>query len=53
MTAPLVGPLTLSGFAHEWYFLFLFVILGLAGLYMAVQLSRHKRMLRFADMELL
>ena len=53
MTAPLVGPLTLSGFAHEWYFLFLLVVLGLAGLYIAVQLSRHKRMLRFANMELL
>ena len=53
MTVPLLGPLTLSGFAHQWYFLFLLVVLGLVGLYILVQLSRHKRVLRFANMELL
>jgi Ca-activated chloride channel family protein len=53
MTVPLLGPLTLSGFAHQWYLLFLIVVLGLVGLYVAVQLSGHKRMLRFANMELL
>ena len=53
MTVPVLGPLTLSGFAHKWYFLFLLVVLGLAGLYIIVQLSRHKRVLRFANMELL
>ena len=53
MTVPVVGPLTLSGFAHKWYLLFLLVVLGLVGLYIIVQLSRHKRVLRFANMELL
>ena len=53
MTLPLLGPMTLSGFEHKWFFLFLFVILGLVGLYVVVQLARHKRMLRFANMELL
>ena len=53
MTVPMLGPLTASGFAHKWCFLFLLVVLGLVGLYVGVQLSRHKRMLRFANMELL
>jgi Ca-activated chloride channel family protein len=33
MTLPLLGPMTLSGFEHVWFFLFLFVVLGLVGLY--------------------
>ena len=45
--------MTLAGFEHVWFFLFLFAVLGLAGLYIVVQLARHKRMLRFANMELL
>jgi len=45
--------MTLSGFEHVWFFLFLLVVLGLIGLYIVVQLARHKRMLRFANMELL
>ena len=53
MTLPLLGPMTLAGFEHVWFFLFLFVVLGLVGLYIVVQLARHKRMLRFANMELL
>ena len=53
MTLPLLGPMTLSGFEHPWFFLFLFVVLGLVGLYIVVQLARQKRMLRFANMELL
>jgi Ca-activated chloride channel family protein len=53
MTLPLLGPMTLSGFEHTWYFLFLLVVLGLVGLYIIVQLARQRRMLRFANMELL
>ncbi|MEZ0366447.1 VWA domain-containing protein [Mycobacterium sp. pUA109] len=53
MTLPLLGPMTLSGFAHAWFFLFLFVVIGLIALYVVVQAARHKRMLRFANMELL
>ena len=53
MTVPLLGPMTLSGFAHKWFLLFLLVVLGLVGLYIVVQLARRKRMLRFANMELL
>ena len=53
MTLPLLGPISLSGFKSPWFFLFLFVVLGLAALYVIVQLTRQKRMLRFANMELL
>ena len=53
MTLPLLGPMTLSGFEHAWFFLFLFVVLGLVALYIIMQLARQQRMLRFANMELL
>jgi Ca-activated chloride channel family protein len=53
MTLPLLGPMTLSGFEHPWYFVFLLVVLGIIGFYIVVQLARKKRMLRFANMELL
>ncbi|MBV9353155.1 MAG: VWA domain-containing protein, partial [Mycobacterium sp.] len=53
MTLPLLGPMTLSGFAHAWFFLFLLAVLGLAALYIIMQLARQRRMLRFANMELL
>ena len=53
MTLPLLGPMTLSGFEHKWYLLFLLVVLGLIGLYIVVQLARQRRMLRFANLELL
>ena len=53
MTLPLLGPMTLSGFAHSWFFLFLLVVFGLAALYILLQLARQRRMLRFANMELL
>ncbi|OBG34607.1 VWA domain-containing protein [Mycobacterium sp. E3198] len=53
MTLPLLGPMSLSGFAHSWFFLFLFVVVGLAALYIVLQLARQRRMLRFANMELL
>lgn len=53
MTLPLLGPMTLSGFDHSWFFLFLFAVAGLIALYVVLQLARQKRMLRFANMELL
>jgi Ca-activated chloride channel family protein len=45
--------MSLSGFAHSWFFLFLLVVFGLAALYILLQLARQRRMLRFANMELL
>jgi Ca-activated chloride channel homolog len=53
MTLPVFGPMTLSGFDHAWFFLFLFVVLGLAALYIAGQAARRKRMQRFANTEML
>jgi Ca-activated chloride channel family protein len=53
VTLPLLGPMTLSGFAHSWFFLFLLAVVGLAALYIVLQLARQRRMLRFANMELL
>jgi Ca-activated chloride channel homolog len=53
VTLPLLGPMSLSGFAHSWFFLFLLVVVGLAALYIVLQLARQRRMLRFANMELL
>src|SRR6202035_545015 len=53
MTLPLLGPMTLSGFAHAWFFVFLLVIVGLVALYIIAQVARQRRMLRFANMELL
>jgi Ca-activated chloride channel family protein len=45
--------MSLSGFAHAWWFLFLVVVAGLVALYIAVQRARRQRILRFANMELL
>src|SRR5690625_2653391 len=53
MTLPLLGPMSLSGFAHPWFLLFLLVAAGLAALYLVAQRARQRRMLRFANMELL
>lgn len=53
MTLPLLGPMALTNFAHPWFFLFLLLVAGLAALYIVLQFSRQKRILRFANMELL
>lgn len=53
MTIPFLGPLALSGFAHGWFFLYLIVVLGLAAAYVIAQFARHRRVLRFANMDLL
>src|SRR5882757_3889002 len=42
MTLPLLGPMTLSGFEHAWYFLFLLVVLAVVGLYVVVQIPRNR-----------
>lgn len=53
MRIPLLGPMSLTDFAYPWFFLFLAVIAALAALYVYTQLARQKRILRFANMELL
>jgi Ca-activated chloride channel homolog len=53
MTLPLLGPMTLSGFAHPWLFAFVVVPAAIVGLYLAVLFARRRRVLRFANMEVL
>ncbi|BBZ44595.1 VWA domain-containing protein [Mycobacterium parmense] len=53
MTLPFLGAMSLTGFAHAWFFLFFLVVVALAVLYVVMQLSRQRRILRFANMELL
>ena len=53
MNIPLLGPMSLTGFEHSWFFLFFIVVVVLVGLYIAAQIRRHRRVLRFANMELL
>jgi Ca-activated chloride channel family protein len=45
--------MTLSGFGTPWGFLFFLAVIAVIALYVYVQRSRHRRMLRFANMELL
>ncbi|HZA11000.1 VWA domain-containing protein [Mycobacterium sp.] len=53
MDLPLLGPMSLKGFQNGWFFLFLLVVAGIVALYIIVQVSRRRRVLRFANMELL
>lgn len=53
MTLPLLGPLTLSGFQDAWFFWFLLVVPLLVALFVAGRFCRRRRVLRFANMELL
>ena len=53
MNVPLLGPMSLSGFEHKWCFLFFLVVLILAALSVLAQMARRRRVLRFANMELL
>jgi Ca-activated chloride channel family protein len=53
VSLPLLGPMALTNFAHPWFFLFLLVVAALVALYIYVQRARQKRILRFANMELL
>ena len=53
MTLPLLGPMTLSGFEHAWFFLFLLVVLGAGRALHRRAAARQRRTLRFANLELL
>ncbi|MBV8927955.1 MAG: VWA domain-containing protein [Mycobacteriaceae bacterium] len=53
MHVPVIGILTLSGFANSWFFLFLVIVCAVVALYVVVVRARRKRVLRFANMELL
>jgi Ca-activated chloride channel family protein len=44
---------SLTSFQHAWFFLFLLAVLLLMGSYVAMQFARRRRVLRFANMEVL
>ena len=53
MKLPLLGPISLAGFQHAWFFLCLLLVLLVVGVYLVALLARRRRVLRFANMELL
>jgi Ca-activated chloride channel family protein len=54
MNIPLLGPASLTGFQHIWWFvLFVIISVALVALYFIAQLARRRRLLRFANTELL
>ncbi|WP_156767303.1 VWA domain-containing protein, partial [Mycobacterium sp. E796] len=53
MKLPLLGPVSLTGFQNAWFFLFLLAVALLIGIYVVVQFARRRRVLRFANMEVL
>ncbi|OBH04397.1 hypothetical protein A5696_05085, partial [Mycobacterium sp. E2699] len=53
MKLPLLGPVSLTGFQNAWFFLLLLAVLLLIGAYVALQYARRRRVLRFANMEVL
>lgn len=53
MTLPLLGPITLAGFAHAWFFLFAFVAAAVTVLYPMMLRKRRTRVLRFANLHIL
>jgi Ca-activated chloride channel family protein len=50
---PWLGPVSLTGFQNAWFFLFLLIVLLVVGAYVAQQFARRRRVLRFANMEVL
>jgi len=48
-----MGPVSLAGFENAWFFLFLLIVFLLVGIYVAQQYARRRRVLRFANMEVL
>lgn len=53
MKVPLLGPVSLTGFQNAWFFLVLLIVLLVIGLYIVQQFARRRRVLRFANMEVL
>jgi Ca-activated chloride channel family protein len=53
MTVPLLGTLSVSGFANAWFLLFFVAIAAMTAIYPVVLRARRRRVLRFANLELL
>src|SRR6478752_822020 len=53
MTVPVLGPVSMTGFQHGWFFLYALVCIAALAGYVAVQVARRRHVLRFANMDLL
>ncbi len=53
MTLPLLGTFSVSGFTHGWLFLLMIAVLALLAAYVVAQRARRRRVLRFANLDLL
>ncbi|HEX5143193.1 MAG TPA: VWA domain-containing protein [Mycobacterium sp.] len=53
MTLPLLGALSVTGFQHDWFFLYVLVVVAVLAGYLAVQFARRRHVLRFANWDLL
>ena len=53
MKLPLLGPVSLTGFQNGWFFLLLLAVFLVIGVYVVQQFARRRRVLRFANMEVL
>jgi Ca-activated chloride channel homolog len=53
MKLPLLGPVSITGFQNGWFFLVLLAVLLVIGVYVVQQFARRRRVLRFANMEVL
>jgi Ca-activated chloride channel family protein len=53
MTIPLLGTLSVSGFANAWFLLFFVAVAVMAVAYVVAQRARRRRVMRFANLDLL
>ncbi len=53
MTIPLLGTLSLTGLSSAWFLLLFVAIAALVAMYVLILRRRHRRVLRFANFELL
>src|ERR1700742_1941453 len=53
MTLPLLGTLSVVGFTHAWLFLVMIAVVALLGAYLVAQRAKRRRVLRFANLDLL
>ncbi|WP_236684878.1 hypothetical protein [Mycobacterium lepromatosis] len=50
---PLPGLMLFTEFQYGWFFLFLLAVLVVVGVYLALQFTRCRQVLRFANMDVL
>jgi Ca-activated chloride channel homolog len=53
VTVPVLGTLGVSGFSNAWFLLFFVAVAAMVAAYVVAQRARRRRVLRFANLELL